>query len=176
MVQYLASREALLCAFTYAVVCSYIFNLETMKNFCCLNSLANDRAVCISVLSLMLRNTIYSGTHAWSRGVRCRGGKISLDTVGQRMIPGGSNDEWLTDVGTASFVPTSVSRLSSLHSYHGYSTIAVTPLSHMVHGGSSDERLTNVDTRNCDICKVAQYLPQGSAVCIQESKNIIFCV
>ena len=45
--------------------------------------------------------------------------KINLDTVGQRMIPGGSTDKWLTDVGTASFVPTSVSRLSSLHSYHG---------------------------------------------------------
>ena len=35
------------------------------------------------------------------------------DTVKQRMIPGGSNDERLTDVGTTSFVPTSVT-LSSL--------------------------------------------------------------
>ena len=37
-----------------------------------------------------------------------------LTRVEQRMISGGSNDERLTDVGTTSFVPTSVSPLSLL--------------------------------------------------------------
>ena len=40
------------------------------------------------------------------------------NTIRQRMIPGGSNNDKLTDVGTTSFIPTSVSL--SLHSYHDW--------------------------------------------------------
>ena len=34
----------------------------------------------------------------------------------------------------------------------------------MIPGGSNDERLTNVDTHNCYICKVAQYLASHEAL------------
>ena len=53
------------------------------------------------------------------------GGTSAAKIVEQRMIPGGSNVERLTDVGTTSVVPTSVSLSSllpptvSLQSYHG---------------------------------------------------------
>ena len=36
----------------------------------------------------------------------------------------------------------------------------------MIPGGSNDERLTNVDTHNCYICKVAQYLTSCKAVLV----------
>ena len=100
--------------------------------------------------------------HAWvitSRMQRRRGeiNKYS-DTVEQRMILGGRNDERLTDVGTISFIPTSVSlslllprTVSALISWLIYDC-SDTVEWRMSLWGSNDERLTNIDTRNCYIC------------------------
>ena len=87
----------------------------------------------ILVLSVMLRNAIYSGTRrnattvahvndhevemeldAERRRLTSTVTTLSIcsDTVEQRMIPGGSNDKRLTNtdsISTTSFTPTSVS-------------------------------------------------------------------
>ena len=73
------------------------------------------------------------------------------------MIPGGSNDERLTNISTTSFVPTFIiatsSGVTALVSWiYEYSD---TVEQRMIPGGSTNERLTAVDTRNCYICKVA---------------------
>ena len=73
-------------------------------------------------------------------------------------IPGDTNDERLTDVGTTSFVPTSVS-LSSLLPLTESALISwlIYKCSDTVEwrtipGGSNDESLTDIDARNCYIC------------------------
>ena len=87
----------------------------------------------------------------------------------QRMIPGGSNKKRLTNAGTTSFVPTSVSFLSLL-------SLTMLPLilqaiKNWSRGrpgnearGSNDKRLTDVDTHNHYICKVPQYLTSREAL------------
>ena len=100
---------------------------------------------------------------------------ICSDTVKQRMIPGGSNDKRLTNtesIGTTSFMPTyichplviaiaacaSVAALMSWLIYKCSDTVEQS-----VIAGGSNERLTNVDTHNCYIYKVAQYLASCEA-------------
>ena len=84
------------------------------------------------------------------------------------MIFGGSNDERQTNA-TTSFVPTSVSLILLLPpkictrimvNYKCSDTIEQSVIS----GGNNDERLTDVDTHDCYICKVAQYLASHEAL------------
>ena len=71
----------------------------------------------ISVLSVMLRNAIYSGAcrnpttaaHMHDHEVEMESDperRRSLTRVRLRVIPGSSNDERLTNVGVTSFLPT----------------------------------------------------------------------
>ena len=102
-------------------------------------------------------------------GGREEGAECS-NTVKQRMNPGGSNDEKLTNIGTtlstsvrlSSLLPptASVAVLASWLIYEWSDTVE----QRMIYGSSIDERWTNVDTHNDYICKVAQYLTSHEAL------------
>ena len=80
---------------------------------------------CISVLSVTLRNTIYSSVCNATTAARVHDHKVEMesdterwrrlyecsDTIEQRMIPGGSNNERLTDADSIDTIHQSASLL-----------------------------------------------------------------